>query len=59
MSALRLWRAPLLLGFLTVVSQLSALLGDGWWDHLSTLALAVPVAACAWLTLRGSRWRKR
>ena len=59
MSALRLWRAPLLLGLLTGIGLLSALLGDGWWDHLSTLALAAPVAACAWLTLRGSRWRRR
>ena len=53
-----MWRAPLLLALLTIVGLVSALLGDGWWDHLSTLALVVPVAACAWYALRGSRWRK-
>jgi hypothetical protein len=59
MSALRIWRAPLVLALLTIVGLVSALLGDGWWDQLSAFALGVPVAMCAWYGLRGSRWRKR
>ena len=52
MSVMRIWRAPLLFALLTSVGLVSALLGDGLWDDLSTLALGVPVAACAWYGLR-------
>ena len=39
MSLMRIWRAPLLFALLTSIGLVSALLGDGWWDDLSTLAL--------------------
>ena len=51
-ALMRIWRAPLLFALLTIIGLVSALLGDGWWDDLSTLALGVPVAACAWYGLR-------
>jgi len=51
----KLWGAPLLLGVLTVIGLVSALLGDGIWDIVSAFALGAPVVAGAWYGLRG--WR--
>lgn len=47
-----IWTAPVVLGVLTVVGLLSALLGDGVWDALSALALGSVVAVGAWHGLR-------
>jgi hypothetical protein len=52
---MKLWGIPILLGVLTIVGLVSALLGDGIWDIVSACALGVPVAAGAWYGLRG--WR--
>jgi hypothetical protein len=52
---LKLWGIPLMLGVLTIIGLVSALLGDGIWDIVSAFALGVPVAAGAWFSLRGSR----
>jgi hypothetical protein len=52
---LKLWGMPILLGLLTTVGLVSALLGDGIWDIVSAFALGVPVLAGAWYSLRG--WR--
>ena len=49
-----IWTAPIVLGVLTVVGLLSALLGDGVWDYLSAVALGIPVLACAYFG-----WRRR
>ena len=49
---MRLWGAPILFGVITAVGLLSALLGDGAWDILSAVALAMPIAAAAWYGLR-------
>ncbi len=55
-SAFRnLWAMPLLLGILTTIGLVSALLGDGIWDALSAFALGAPVAASLWYSLRS--WR--
>jgi hypothetical protein len=51
-ALMRLWRAPMLFALLTTIGLVSALLGDGIWDDLSTLALGMPVAACGWYGLR-------
>lgn len=48
----RLWRAPLLLALLTAGGLCSALFGDGIWDALSWLALAIPVIVAAWIFTR-------
>jgi len=50
----RLWGGPIVMGVLTVVGLLSALLGDGVWDYLSAVALGIPVLACAYFG-----WRRR
>ena len=44
------WRWPLLIGVASLVGLVSALLGDGVWDLLSWLTLALPVliAGLAW-----------
>lgn len=52
---LKLWGVPLLLGVLTIVGLVSALLGDGIWDTVSAFALGIPVAFGAWFALRGRR----
>ena len=38
-----IFKWPLLVGVLSTVGLLSALLGDGIWDGLSWVALAIPV----------------
>ena len=38
-----IFRWPVVIGVLSTVGLLSALLGDGIWDGLSWLALAIPV----------------
>jgi hypothetical protein len=38
----------LLLGVLTTIGLIAALVGDGIWDGVSWLTLAVPVAICVW-----------
>ncbi len=50
-----LWGAPLLLGILTALGLVSALLGDGIWDTVSALALGAPVLVGAWFALRRRR----
>jgi hypothetical protein len=44
----RVFGIPLLLGLLSAVGLLSALLGDGPWDALSWLTLGLPVAVILW-----------
>ncbi|MGJ9416712.1 hypothetical protein ACHAC9_02945 [Massilia sp. CMS3.1] len=48
-----LWAMPVLLGVLTTIGLISALLGDGIWDIVSAFTLGAPVAIGAWHTLRG------
>jgi hypothetical protein len=47
-SGLRVFGVPILLGALSLVGLLSALLGDAAWDALSWFALGVPCAVIAW-----------
>lgn len=49
---MRMWGAPILLAILTAVGLISALLGDGVWDHVSAVALGIPVVLCVWFGLR-------
>jgi hypothetical protein len=54
-----IWTAPILLGVLTIVGLVSALLGDGVWDTLSALALGIVAAVGAWHGLRRPQKRHR
>ena len=46
-TASAIYRVPLLIGLVSAVGLASALLGDGVWDVLSWLTLAVPVGLAA------------
>lgn len=46
---------PALLALVTSCGLLSALLGDGLWDALSWIALAIPLAVLAWYLVQGRR----
>lgn len=50
----KLWGAPIALGILTAIGLVSALVGDGWWDAVSALALGAPVAVGIWYGWRRS-----
>lgn len=47
-SSTQIWMAPVVIGLLSLVGLLAALLGDGMADVLSWLALAVPVGVSVW-----------
>lgn len=49
---LRLWGVPILLGVLTTIGLVAALLGDGMWDAVSGVALGLPVLLGIWHSLR-------
>ncbi|WP_208277068.1 hypothetical protein [Massilia oculi] len=46
------WTAPIVIGVLTVVGLVSALMGDGIWDALSAVTLGSVVAVGGWYGLR-------
>jgi hypothetical protein len=47
-----IYRMPMMLGFVTVVGLLSALLGDGIWDSFSWVLLGVPLVTCVFFLFR-------
>jgi hypothetical protein len=47
-SGLQVFCVPILLGLLSVVGLLSALLGNDIWNAISWLALGLPCALLAW-----------
>jgi hypothetical protein len=55
---LRTWIMPICLSAIAAVGLISALIGDGAWDVLSWVALAIPAALCLYHALR-SMQKKR
>jgi len=54
-SHFTLWQifaAPLVVGIVSTLGLVFALVGDGWWDGLSWVALGVPVALYALFMVR-------
>jgi hypothetical protein len=49
---IRLWSVPILLGVLTAIGLVAALVGDGLLDYVSAVALGIPVALGTWHSLR-------
>ena len=47
-TAAQIWRMPILLGIVTIVGLMSALLGDGVWDLVSVAALALLMGVIGW-----------
>ena len=52
LSLRQVFAAPLAIAVLSTVGLISALTGDGIWDMLSWLTLAIPVAVILWCWLR-------
>jgi hypothetical protein len=46
---------PILLAILSAAGLTAALVGDGLWDVLSSLALAVPLLTALWHVWRSGR----
>jgi|APAra7269096714_1048519.scaffolds.fasta_scaffold44923_2 hypothetical protein len=53
-STREIFRMPLLIGIVSTIGLVSALLGDGIWDALSWAALGFPVAAALYCPTRRS-----
>lgn len=54
------WTLPILLGILSTIGLLSALIGDDVWDGVSWLCLTIPLVAIGWFALKpGSAKRYR
>lgn len=54
---MKLWGMPILLGVLSGIGLISALLEDGVWDWLSWLTLGIPSALMLWYWARpAQRW---
>jgi len=51
----QIFAAPMLVGVLSAVGLVAALVGDGWWDGVSWLTLALPVLLCFFFVLRRKR----
>jgi hypothetical protein len=39
----QIFALPIIIGILSTVGLLAALIGDGWWDRLSWAALSLPI----------------
>jgi hypothetical protein len=48
----RIFAMPLLIGVLSLIGLVAALVGDGLWNALSWIALAIPIALCGYFLLR-------
>jgi len=48
----QIFAAPIFIGVLSTVGLVAALVGDGWWDGVSWLTLALPVLLCFFYVLR-------
>ncbi|PRB83894.1 hypothetical protein [Pseudomonas sp. MYb185] len=47
-SPMQIWLWPVLFGLLSAAGLIVALLGEGWYDLLSWLALGLVAAVCIW-----------
>ena len=53
------WRMPVLLGLVSAIGLVTALLSDAWGDWLSWAALGAVCAAGLWICARGFAPRRR
>ena len=51
----QIFAAPILIGVLSTIGLIAALVGDGWWDGISWLTLALPVLLYFFYVLRRRR----
>ena len=50
----QIFALPVVIGFLSTVGLLAALIGDGWWDGLSWATLSLPVLLYMFFFMRRS-----
>lgn len=50
----QIFAIPMVLGVLSVIGLVSALVGDGVWDGVSWATLAIPILLCGYFFLRRS-----
>jgi len=50
----QIFAIPLVLGVLSIVGLISALVGDGVWDSVSWATLAIPILLCGYFFLKRS-----
>jgi hypothetical protein len=48
----QIFAIPLVLAILSIVGLISALVGDGIWDGLSWITLAIPILLCGYFLLK-------
>jgi hypothetical protein len=51
----QIFAAPIVIGVLSIVGLLAALIGDGWWDAVSWLSLTLPILLYLFFVLRRKR----
>lgn len=59
LSLRAIFAAPLLIGVLSLIGLIAALLGDAAWDVAGWLGLAAPLIAFAWALIRAPAARPR
>ena len=53
----QIFAAPIVIGALSIVGLIAALVGDGWWDAVSWLSLTLPVLLYFFFVARRNRVR--
>jgi hypothetical protein len=48
----QIFALPIMIGILSTVGLLAALVGDGWWDGLSWASLSLPVLLYLFFMIR-------
>ena len=48
----QIFAIPIVLGALSVIGLVSALVGDGVWDGVSWVTLAIPILLCGYFFLK-------
>ena len=51
LSRTQIWTMPVIIGALSVLGLLAALVADGVWDVVSWLALGIPMGVGLWFSL--------
>ena len=54
-----IWTIPLILGGLSLVGLVAALVGDGLFDIVSWISLAVPLVVIGWFVGKPRQKRRR
>jgi hypothetical protein len=51
----QIFAAPIVVGVLSTVGLIAALVGDGWWDAVSWLSLTLPILLYLFFVARRTR----